>query len=147
MIKECQATYTCRNRSKRWIDNQNKFQETNDKRFDKFLGIIEREGVENTLDYSSHALYRMQERLLISKEEINEILDLGWVVEGRPNGELIILVYFKRNSRMFPLHIVITPESDYYVIKTVYNPLKEIWSDDLSTKICFCGNKRFGNNI
>lgn len=147
MIGKCLNPALCYRKYLKWSDNQRKFRDRNQRSYDSLLNRIKEEGIESNIDYSRHALIRMKERLIL-KEDIESILDMAWVVEGRSNGELLVLAYYKRNYRMIPLHISLMPDGGfYYLIKTVYNPHKKIWGDTYENKICFCGKKRFGEAI
>lgn len=147
MIGKCLNPVLCKEKHKRWVTNQSNFKNKNQRAFDKLVGRIEREGIENSLDYSRHALMRMKERF-ISKEEIESVLDMAWVIEGRANGELLVLVFYRgANNRMMPLHLSIMPDGGYYLIKTAYNPHKDIWGENYDNKTCFCGKRRFGEEL
>src|SRR5699024_1164121 len=144
---ECLNPKSCSKKQDRWLSNQSKFKNKDQRAYDKLVDCIEEEGVSNHLDYSRHALMRMKDRF-ISKEEIESVLDMAWVIEGRHTGELLLLVFYRGiNKKMMPLHISIMPDGLYYLIKTVYNPHKDIWGENYDNKKCFCGKSRFGEEL
>jgi|GEM_PF-6430408 len=139
MIGKCLNPDECYNKHLSWVKRKKMFIARHERVFEHFKE-------DGRYDYSNHTLKRMRERM-ISDDDIAIVLQEGWVVEGYKDGTLIVLGYYKFGGRFMPLHIVLVPKATYWLVSTIYNPHKKIWSENLETKVCFCGKARFGEEM
>lgn len=126
----------------------NSWKRNNQRHLQKYEDMFEEIRCEGgqLITLSNHCLYRLNDRY-ISIDEIKQVIENGWVVDFNKDGSFIVLGYYKLLNKYQPLHVVLKPEKRMWLIKTLYNPVKELWGDNYDQKICFCGKRRFGEEI
>jgi hypothetical protein len=87
------------------------------------------------ISFSGHVILQMFKRQ-ITEEEIIEVISTGKIIknypEDKPFPSFLILGTIKKRA----LHVVVAKDNkSYCIVITAYEPDKEIWSNDFSTKI------------
>lgn len=135
----CENPTVCKAKYERWARNQKRFVPIGEDELDVFRKSFDKELAEFKL--TSHYKKRSFERS-ISKVDLNEVLEFGWVIERNINSKqdvfLNVLAY---TSQKRPLHIIFRVDSgNFWSVITGYNPRsdKRKWSSDYQQRICFC---------
>ncbi len=85
--------------------------------------------VENKVEFSTHALQRMEQRS-ITDEDITEAIRTGKIIEDYPEDRPLPSCLILRSLfRGKPLHVVIGYGEDMLVVITAYYPAPELWDE------------------
>lgn len=78
-----------------------------------------------------------------SREEVDEAIECGWVIEHDPNRKTLLIKYSSKLGKMRyrPIHVLVSYYSKWKLI-TMYNPESKSWKWDKNfhERICFCKN-------
>ena len=85
------------------------------------------------IKWTLHALKRIRQRKIKSKEVIHAILN-GEIIQKRQNDRTYPSYLIFNSDCLYPLHIVVGMDIDLLYIITAYIPTLNDWEDDYKTR-------------
>jgi len=152
LYPDCLNPEDCESKSSNWVKVTERFKDSATKHHEKII-----QKMNYLIPSGEHAEQRMSaEQRMISSQDVRDVIEFGEAICSRRTSDgsikLIISGYYKFGKTYLPLHVPLIRQwnengEEVWIVKTVYNPIEEVWVDNFSRKVCFCGKRRFGGDL